>query len=133
MVPSSAVCQLYRPELLTAHSEQSVKTDWGTQAHSPALGNCTQAPQVVAGGGYSPAALHGSLTVEASLGVEYQLCSMRASAAVVCRLSSCVVSRLHSTSSIVEGQELVAPWHAESSQTRDQTCVSCTGRRILYH
>ena len=51
MVPSSAVCQLYGPELLTAHSEQSVKTDWGTQAHSPALGNCTQAPQVVAGGG----------------------------------------------------------------------------------
>ena len=22
---------------------------------------------------------------------------------------------------------LVAPWHVESSQTRDQTCVSCTG------
>ena len=26
---------------------------------------------------------------------------------------------------------LVAPWHAESSQTRDRTCVPCTGRWIL--
>ena len=26
-----------------------------------------------------------------------------------------------------------ALWHVASSQTRDQTCVSCIGRQILYH
>ena len=26
---------------------------------------------------------------------------------------------------------LVAPWHVESSLTRDQTCVPCVGRQIL--
>ena len=28
---------------------------------------------------------------------------------------------------------LVAPWHVESSQTRDWTCVPCIGRWILIH
>ena len=28
---------------------------------------------------------------------------------------------------------LVVPPHVGSSQTRDGTCVSCTGRSILYH
>ena len=28
---------------------------------------------------------------------------------------------------------LVAPWHVGSSQTRDQSHVSCIGRQILYH
>ena len=28
---------------------------------------------------------------------------------------------------------LVAPWHVESSQTRDQTYVFCTGRQIANH
>ena len=28
--------------------------------------------------------------------------------------------------------DLVAPWHVASSWTRDGTCVSCTGRPILY-
>ena len=28
---------------------------------------------------------------------------------------------------------LVAPWHVGSSQIRDQTCISCIGRWILYH
>ena len=28
---------------------------------------------------------------------------------------------------------LVAPWHVESSQTSDQTCVPCIGRRVLNH
>ena len=27
----------------------------------------------------------------------------------------------------------VAPRHMESSQIRDQTCISCIGRQILYH
>ena len=28
---------------------------------------------------------------------------------------------------------LVAPWHAKSSWTRDQTCVPCSGKWILTH
>ena len=28
---------------------------------------------------------------------------------------------------------LVAPWHTGSSWIKDQTCVSCSGRWILYH
>ena len=28
---------------------------------------------------------------------------------------------------------LVAPWHVESPQTRDQTCVSCIGRQVVNH
>ena len=28
---------------------------------------------------------------------------------------------------------LVVLWHVGSSRTRDQTCVSCIGKRILYH
>ena len=28
---------------------------------------------------------------------------------------------------------LGAPQHVRSSRTRDQTCVSCIGRQILYH
>ena len=28
---------------------------------------------------------------------------------------------------------LAAPWHVESSQTRDQTCVPCIGMHILNH
>ena len=36
--------------------------------------------------------------------------------ALKCRLSGC------------GAQALVAPWHVESSQTRDRTCVPCTGR-----
>ena len=29
--------------------------------------------------------------------------------------------------------DLVAPWHVESSQTRDQTCVPCIGKQISNH
>ena len=28
---------------------------------------------------------------------------------------------------------LVAPWHVDSSRTRDRTCVPCISRRILTH
>ena len=37
------------------------------------------------------------------------------------------------TSSVAVAPGLVAPWHVESSQTRDQTCVCCTDRQILIH
>ena len=42
-------------------------------------------------------------------------------------------SWLWSTGSSLWCLGLVAPWCVESSQTRDRTCVSCTGRLILYH
>ena len=31
------------------------------------------------------------------------------------------------------GPQAVAPWNVESSLTRGQTCVPCTGRQILNH
>ena len=33
--------------------------------------------------------------------------------------------------SVVWYTSLAAPWHVEFSQSRDGTCVSCTGRQIL--
>ena len=44
-----------------------------------------------------------------------------------------VALRLLSTGSVVVAHGLIAPWHAESSQTRDQNCVPCIGRHILNH
>ena len=35
--------------------------------------------------------------------------------------------------SVVAHMGLVAPWHVESSRTRDQIHVPCTGRWILNH
>ena len=46
-------------------------------------------------------------------------------------LLSAVAPLISSTGSRLSG--LVAPWHVESSQTRDGTHVSCIGRRILTH
>ena len=60
----------------------------------------------VAGGRLLPLAVCELLTVVASLGVEHGV-------------SSCGTAWL------------VAPWQVESSQTRDQNCVPCTGRQIL--
>ena len=53
------------------------------------------------------------LTVVASLAAEHVLW--------VCGLRSCGT------------WALAAPWHVESSQTRDRTCFPCTGRQILIH
>ena len=58
--------------------------------------------------------LLGLLIVEASL-VKHSSCGLWA---LEHRVSSC---------------GLVAPWHVVSSQTRDQTRVSCIVRQILYH
>ena len=51
------------------------------------------------------------------------------------RASAIVAPGLQSTGSVVVGggRGLVAPRHAGSSQTRDQTRVFCIGRWILYH
>ena len=38
---------------------------------------------------------------------------------------------LQSTGSRCTG--LASPWHEESSQTRDQTCVLCIGRQTFIH
>ena len=49
-------------------------------------------------------------------------------------LSSLIVHRgLWNTGSVVVVCGLVALQHVGSSLTRDGTCVSCTGRRILDH
>ena len=68
----------------------------------------------------------------ASLAVELRLSGTWASAAAAQELSSCGSSapelRLSSC-----GAWLVTPRHMGSSQTRDQTCVSCIGKWILYY
>ena len=82
-------------------------------------------PLVAAGEDYSLVAVHGLLIAVASL-VEYGLQGTRASVVATPRLyspgSTVVVHRLNCS---------VA--RALSFRTRDQTHVSCTGRRILYH
>ena len=54
------------------------------------------------------------------------------------RLQSHRLQQLRLPGSRAQAQQLwhtglVAQWHVESSPIRDQTCVSCTGRGILYH
>ena len=46
--------------------------------------------------------------------------------------SAVAAPALYSTGSIVWPTGLAAPRHVGSSQTRDQTCVSCIDRQILY-
>ena len=41
------------------------------------------------------------------------------------------LQQLEHTGSVVVG--LVAPWHVESSQTRNRTYILCIGRRILMY
>ena len=73
---------------------------------------------IVVRGGSSPVAVCRLLTAAAPLG-EHRLWA-RASVVVVLRLSSCDTG-------------LVAPRHVESSQTRDRTHGSCTGRQNPNH
>ena len=47
--------------------------------------------------------------------------------------SVAAASGLSSTGSVVAQYELSCPWHMGSSQTKDWTHVSCTGRQMLYH
>ena len=72
----------------------------------------------VASEGYSLVALHGLLIEVASLISESGLLSAQ---------DSVVTAR----GPLSKG--LVASRHVESSQARDQTHVSCTGRRAFYH
>ena len=57
----------------------------------------------------------------------------RASVVVVCGLSSCGLRALEHRLSSLWRMGLVAPWHVESSWTRDRTHVPCIGRQILNH
>ena len=43
------------------------------------------------------------------------------------------LQQLHRAGSVVMAMSLVALWHVGSSQLRDQTCVSCIDKWILYH
>ena len=59
-----------------------------------------------------------------SFSAEPGLEGMRASVAAACGLES---------AGLVVAPGLVPPQHVRSSWIRDRTCVSCIGRRILYH
>ena len=67
---------------------------------------------IVTSKGYSPFLVHGLLFEVASLVVEHS--------------SRAQVQQLWCVG-------LVALWHVESSQTRDQTCVPCIGMWVLIH
>ena len=88
------------------------------------LCRCAGFSLVAASGGYSPVAVRGLLTVLAFLVVKHRLYSTGASIAVAPRPRA-------QAQSLCMG--LVTLWHVGSSQTRDQTRVSCTGRWILDH
>ena len=47
--------------------------------------------------------------------------------------SYCGAWALGLQTSVVVAPGLIAPWHVESSQSRDQTHVLCIGRQILIH
>ena len=73
-------------------------------------------------------------------GCRAQALGYSGSVIVVIRLSSCGAQgqQLQLLGSRAQAQQLlclglVALQHGGSSQTRDQTCVSCIGRQILYH
>ena len=85
---------------------------------------CTGFSLVVASRGYSLAAVCELLTVVASLLLS-KLSGRQASVVAA--------PRLQSTGSIVWRMGSVALQHVESFRIRDRTCVSCTGRWILYH
>ena len=81
---------------------------------------CTGFFLVVVSRGYSLVVVQGLLIAVASLVVEHRLNSC-SSQALEHRLSSC------------GAWGLAALQHVGSSQTRDQTCISCISRWILYH
>ena len=80
---------------------------------------CEGFPLVVVSGRYSLVAVHGLLTVVASLVEEYGLYGMWASAVAARGLRSCGTWALGCTDSVVAGTGLVAPWHVGSSWIRD--------------
>ena len=82
---------------------------------------------VAASRGYSLAVMHRLLIAVASLvgrtaagHMSFSSCGSRA---LGYRLSHCGL----------DSCDLVAPWNVGSSQIRDRTCISHTGRQILYH
>ena len=57
---------------------------------------------------------------------------VHASVVAACGLSSCGFQALEHRLKKLWGTGLIAPWHVGSSQVRARTCVSRTGRLILY-
>ena len=80
----------------------------------------------VSRGYYSPVALHGLLTAAASFVVEQRLSGAWASVVAARGAQWLQAQWMWHTGP-------VAPWHVGSSHIRDQTCVFCIGRRVLYH
>ena len=75
----------------------------------------------------------GLLMAVAALYCGAQPYGTQASGVAACGLSSCGSQALEHRLSSCGHMDLVAPWHVRSSQTRDRTRVSCTGRQVLYH
>ena len=98
-----------------------------------ALGLCWWAWAHSSGGkwGLLFVAVHRLLIAVPSLVVEHRLTS-RASVVAIHRLGV-VAHGLQSWGSVLKVQGLVVLWNVQSSQTRNQTHVSCIGRRILIH
>ena len=89
--------------------------------------------------GFSLVVVHRLLIVVASLVMEHGLWGVWVLVVVVCGFSSCGMWTqslwlLHSRAQAEQQWHmgLGAPWHVESSQIRDQTCISCTGQWIPY-
>ena len=66
------------------------------------------------------------------LWVGWAFVALQASVAVAGRLNSCGLLALAHLGFGCVGT-LVAPWHVESPQSRDRTCILCTGWWILIH
>ena len=75
--------------------------------------------------GYSLADVHWLLTAVVSLVAEPGFWG--------CKALAVAAHGLQSMDSAVWYTGLVAPWHVESSQTRDQNCVPCIGKQVLNH
>ena len=86
----------------------------------------------VMSGGYSLAVGHG-LLIALFLLLQSTGSGTQDSGAVAQRLISCGSWALEHRLSRCGAQALVALWHVESSQIRDQTRVPCTGRWIFIH
>ena len=76
--------------------------------------------------GHSLVVVHGLLTEVASLTAEHRGQSVWLGSGGSQALGLTQARELRCTG-------LVALWHVESSRTRDQSCVPCTGRQILNH
>ena len=89
---------------------------------------CTGSYPAAASGGSSLAAGHGLLPA-----VRSGLLLLQSTGSRACRLQQLRLPGSRAQAQQLSHAGLVAPWHMGSSQSRDQTHVSCICRQILYH